>query len=49
MDTISIVILTAFITWVIERSADAGLKLIINRWRNHRKSKNLKQTEEPGE
>ncbi|WP_228061211.1 hypothetical protein [[Phormidium] sp. LEGE 05292] len=49
MDTISIVILTAFITWVIERSADACCKLISNKWRKGRKAKNLKPSKERDE
>lgn len=49
MEPILTVILTALISWAIERSADACLKLIINRWRNHRKTKNLKQFKERDE
>ncbi|MBE9224198.1 synaptotagmin [Phormidium sp. LEGE 05292] len=43
------VILTAFITWVIERSADACCKLISNKWRKGRKAKNLKPSKERDE
>jgi len=49
MDLLLMLVLSALVTWVVEKTADATLKWVINRLRRDHNSNYLQEPEEQGE